>query len=874
MKRELSFHPEVEFFYADAGGSNTKQIEQVKSFLKKNIDLLIISPNEAEPLTPIVDHAFQQGIPIVVTDRKTSSGLYHAYVGSDNYGIGYLAGQYIGQLLHGEGRLAIIRGLVGSSASIEREKGLSEALKHYPKISLDLRLNGQWLIDTAYQEVKRHREALKEIDALFAFNDQMALGGRRALLNNHLSHRIKIIGVDALPGRGNGLEQIAQGHINASMLYPTGGGEAIRTAMAILEKKAYRRDNLLRTVVIDSSNVQLMKMQADKIDSQQKDIDKQQQLLTEQQHIYRNQQAALNILVVSLVLAIVFAGIAIFALKGNWEKNKHLELQNAEILKQQQQLIAMNEQVKEASEAKANFFTNISHEFKTPLTLILAPIEELLAETKINTPMQEQLLRIKRNGLRLMALISELIDIQRLSKEKITLKAAPHPLYPFLNQIVLSFKPLSVQKHIPITIENKTAISDLWFDADLMEKVIYNLLSNAIKFTPKNGKIQVKIEQNTFGDHVMIRIIDNGKGISRVHMEHIFDPFYQGFHSASGSGLGLALVKEIITLHHGQVTVSSKENEGTSFTLRLPVGDAHLSDLEKAIPTQEYSLEEENLLISDFPFLTDDDDSLRDEQTPGSKAYTLLVIDDNEEIIRFLQDRLKCDYQFYAANNATDGMKLAFLKVPDLIVCDVMMPGKSGIDLLRILKNDPRTASIPVVLLTALDSEEQKTQGLEAMADAYITKPFSTKHLDATIKNLIVSRNELKQRFISELSHSANHSSSTYNESDRRFLNDLSTLVETQLANPQLGVDDICKAIGISRVQLYRKMKSLLQCSVNDYIISRRLKKAKYLLQQDMPINEIAYQTGFASPTYFSTLFKHKFGVSPSAYKKQKTKSA
>jgi len=869
MKRELSFHPEINFLYAEANGDNDRQIAQVKSFLEKGVDLLIISPNEAEPLTPVVDYAFQKGVPVVVTDRKTSSGLYNAYVGSDNYSIGYLAGRYIANELHRKGKITLITGLPGSSASIERERGLKEALKSYPEISIHSQFNGQWLIDIATKQIKDHIQRLKKVDAIFAFNDQMALGAYQALQQHYPNNTIKIIGVDALPGKGNGLEQITEGHIDASMLYPTGGVEAIRIAAAILNKQSYKRDNLLNTLVIDSSNVQLMRMQTEKIDNQQVDIDKQQDLLTEQQLIYQNQQSVLNIVVVSLVLIIVFAGIAIYALKSNWEKNKHLESQNAEIRKQQQQLIAMNDKLSEVSEAKASFFTNVSHEFKTPLTLILAPIEDLLKETNLSTAHKEQLLRIKRNGLRLMHLVSELIDIQRLAKEKIKLRAAPHHLHKFISQIVLSFKPLAIQKNILITVDHKTSVTELWFDADLMEKVMYNLLSNAFKFTPKNGKIHIKTEQNTFGDHVLVRVIDNGKGIDHHHIEHIFDPFYQGAYSTGGSGLGLALVKEIVELHHGQVTVSSKENEGSSFTLRLPVGEAHLTDIEK---TSAHEKEYKDTLQppSGLSILSTEGEHYLPESAPAvHQSHTLLIVDDNEEITRFLRDKFSDRYHIYTSTSAEEGIKLAYAKVPDLIISDVVMPGKSGIDLVKTLKKDTRTSSIPMILLTALETDEQKTQGLQAMADAYITKPFSTAHLDAIIQNLIISRKELKQRYSSEIDSSAVVSAETLSELEKRFLNNLSAIVETHLANPKLNVDDICKEIGISRVQLYRKVKALLDCSVNDYIMNRRLKKSKYLLQQDITINEIAYQTGFSSPTYFATLFKNKFGISPSIYKKQ-----
>ncbi len=869
MKRELSFHPEIEFIYRDANGDNERQVSDVQKLLNQPIDLMIISPNEAEPLTPIVDEVFRRGIPVVVTDRKTSSGLYHAYVGSDNFDIGFLAGRYLAYGLEGRGEVAVISGLKGSSASIEREKGFKAALKDYPNLRIKKELTGDWLQTTAYERVGASVSQLGLVDALFAFNDQMAIGAKRALNEHFPNHRTKIVGVDALPGDGNGLDQVANGSLDASMLYATGGTECIRTAIAILNQQPYARENILNTLVIDSVNVQLMKMQADKIDSQQQDIDEQQLLLAEQRAIYQDQQSTLNILVASLVFAVVFAGVSIYALKSNWEKNKHLEQQNLEILNQQKQLIKMSEQIKEASVAKSNFFTNLSHEFKTPLTLILAPVEDLLQVQPLTSSIKEQLVRIRRNGLRLMRLVSELIDIQRFEKEKIRLHASPQSLPVFLNQIILSFKPLSQKKHIAISLENRSSSSQVWFDPHLMEKVFYNLLSNALKFTPAYGKIQIFIEPESKGENLLVRVKDSGRGIASAHLAHVFETFYQANEHPGGSGLGLALVKEIVSLHHGVISVSSREGEGTCFTLTLPLGDAHLKMSEKStvqktdVLNDPFKLESPEDVSAPFaPDIAEPSDNVPDSE----KMYSLLIVDDNEEILQFLEQRLQSNYEVYAAKDVNSALDLAYEKTPDLIISDVVMPESSGIELVRSLKNDTRTSFIPVILLTAMDAEEKKAEGLLSMADAYVTKPFNIRHLSLLIDNLIRNRQELKQRFMSEigLAHELSHTRAL----DKKFLNKLSAAVENHLADSQFTVEDLASAVGVSRVQLYRKVKTLLNCSVNDYVISRRLKRAKYLLQQDLSINEIADQSGFSSPGYFATLFKQKYGKSPSVFRK------
>ncbi|WP_033563294.1 substrate-binding domain-containing protein [Sphingobacterium sp. SYP-B4668] len=869
MKRELSFHPEVTFLYADAQGNSQQQIKQIASFLKQDIDLLIVSPNEADPLTPIVNSTYQQNIPVIVTDRKTSSHLYNAYVGADNVAIGNLAGKYIGNMLNGKGNIALITGLKGTSASMEREKGLRESLRDYPLIQIGTVLEGQWERAKARNTAQAHIDELESSDLIFAFNDQMALGVRESLLQQNKAVNKIIIGVDALPGPANGLEQITKGHLQASMLYPTGGAEAIRTAMAILQKKSYQRDNLLGTLVIDSSNANLMALQSKKIELQQADIDRQQVLMSEQSKIYNDQKAILNVLIVSLVMAVVFGGISIIVIKSNWNKNKHLEIQNREILQQQQQLIEMSEQVKEASEARSNFFTNVSHEFKTPLTLILAPVDELLKEKGISNDSKEQLQRIRRSAHKLLQLVNELIDIHKISKSKITLQAAPVQVDHFMHQVITTFKPLSTRHRISLSYSNRAQVKELWFDEYLLEQVMSNLLSNAFKFTEKNGKIEVILERNTFGDHVYLRVIDNGRGISAEHLDHVFDPFYQGGYSPEGSGIGLSYVQEIINLHHGQITVSSKLGEGSCFTVRLPIGHVHLKDTERrqsVIPVVPIS--NPALLSNDYsPKIVEDEISFTSIKLPS-----ILLIDDHADIRIFLKELLKQEYNIYTADSYDRAVQIATSKLPDLIVCDVMLPDKSGIDVLKRLKFDAQTSHIPIILLTAIDSDEGKIAGLKAMADAYLTKPFNADHLKAVIENLLYLRRELKERYISEIEPMDELTDRSYSDQDKRFLNSLSAVVETRLSDAKLSVEDISTELNMSRVQLYRKVKALLQCSVNEYLLQRRLKKAKHLIIEGLNINEIAEKVGFSSSAYFTSAFKKHCGMTPSTFKKEKIK--
>ncbi|RKE52874.1 substrate-binding domain-containing protein [Sphingobacterium detergens] len=865
MKRELSFNPDIEFLYRDAQGNNDVQIDQIRELTKAGIDLLIVSPNEAEPLTPIVDSVFQGKIPVIVTDRKTSSGQYNAYVGADNLAIGKLAGQYSQTILQGKGKIGLVTGLSGTSASIEREKGFMQSISAVSGMQVSAVIHGGWQKNTAYTEMRKHIAQMAQSDIIFTFNDQMAMGVKKALDEVELQKEIKIIGVDALPGPGNGLEQIMQGHMYASMLYPTGGTEAIRTALAIINNQQYRRENILATAVIDRTNAELLALQSQKIQQQQVDIDKRQEFITEQNRIYQNQKSVLNVLVVSLVLAVVFGGISIIVIKSNWEKNKHLEIQNGEILSQQKQIVEMNSQIQQAAEIKNNFFTNISHEFKTPLTLILAPIEDLEIRKDLSEDVREQLSRVKRSAKKLQRLVSDLIDIHRINKAKIKLQVSAVPIDPFIQQVINSFKPLLKKSRISISYINKSMLKEVWIDEYLMEQVLSNLLSNAIKHTASSGRIEISLEENSFKDYFYLRVLDNGLGIAPIDIEHIFDPFYQGTGSRSGSGIGLAYVKQIVELHHGQITASSKLGHGSIFTLRMPIGNTHYEQEEiiTAVSGVKTIFKQQDFLDTEVK------SSDKNLSFHSNKSKSIMIVEDDDEIRDYLRSILKNDYNLFLARDSHQASTLMKEHFPDLVLTDIMLPDGSGLDILKDIKTFYQTAHIPVILLSALANEETILEGSLLKADDYITKPFNAALLRARIANMLQSRHQLKEKYSSNVEQFDSPQSDTINESDRRFLNSFSAIVESKLSDQRLSVDDIAGELNLSRVQLYRKVKQLLDCSISEYIVERRLKKAKSLMADGLNINEIYSNVGFSSASYFASAFKKKYGLSPSTFKKE-----
>ncbi|RVU00485.1 helix-turn-helix domain-containing protein [Mucilaginibacter limnophilus] len=866
IKMELSLHPNATLVYADANGSSKTQIEQVKKMLNDGVDILIISPNEAMPLTPIVEQTYNKGIPVVVIDRKTSSNLYTAYVGADNYEIGKMAGEYAGNVLKGKGNIVEIMGLPGSSPAIERQRGFADGIKRFKDVKVTSQLYGNWLKGTAENQLLKSAASLNNVDMVFAHNDVMAAGARSVINRLRLNHSIKVVGIDALPGNGGGLQMVGSGVLNASMLYPTGGKEAIVTAFRILNKESFSKENNLQSLVIDSSNVQLMKLQWAKVSSQQKDIERQQALLTEQETLFKSQQTVLNITVITLVLAIIFGGLASYSLLENRKINKSLEAKNDEILSQRNKLIEMSAKAEMATEAKLNFFTNISHEFRTPLTLILSPLEDLLNNDKIRSVAGKNLNLIHKNAFRLLRLVNQLIEYRKIEYEKMQVNASPNNLVEFVKDIIDSFQHSAKKRNIDLRLIHTDAQNiDVWFDANMLDKVVFNLLANALKFTGPNGKIHVFIRQDD--EYVYVDFQDNGIGMTDDEVLHVFEHFYQAdTNSTKGSGLGLSLSKELMLLHHGDLKVSSKKWEGTTFTLTLKTGAEHFAEDEiKREPLNKAELYERSKV-----YTTDLDETTEIQNTDALrelKEQSVLIIEDNIDLLNYLSAKLSEQYEVYTASSGTAGLDSAYELVPDIIISDVVIPGIIGTELTRRLKSDIRTSHIPIILLTAKGSIEQQIHGIESMADAYIAKPFNYDYLLATAKNLLKNRALLKDHYSSDISTQGKVPMS--NSLDKKFLNDFAGIVEQNLSNENFSVDDICKLIGISRVQLYRKVKALLNCSITDYILKRRLKKAKYLLiNENYTIAEVTYMVGFATPNYFSTVFKAKYGITPTEFKR------
>ncbi|PWI28928.1 hybrid sensor histidine kinase/response regulator [Flavobacteriaceae bacterium LYZ1037] len=527
-----------------------------------------------------------------------------------------------------------------------------------------------------------------------------------------------------------------------------------------------------------------------------------------------------------------------------WRWNMKLTLQNEH---------AETERLKELSDFKTKVYTNIAHEFRTPLTLISGPIEKRLESVDLSDTDRLEFGMIQRNAHRLLNLINQLLDLSKVKTKYLKLKVAQDNLGLFLKSLGASFEYQAAQQKIDYILTIET-FKDAWFDRDVIEKIVTNLLSNAFKYTPKQGCILFKA--SAVNNHLQILVENNGIQLTEVQLENIFDRFYQINEQSEGVGLGLSLVKELVSLYKGTISVSNTQNNNIVFTVTLPLLKTHFQEediVETALSTQ-IKLE-----------------SFNDKKTQKTASWNqlelpiLLIIEDNQDIRTFVKSAFIDNFQVFEAENGKTGLELAIEIIPDIIISDVMMPLVDGFQLTSQLKQDDRTSHIPIILLTAKAEETAKTIGLETGADDYITKPFKLKLLEIKVRNLMNLREKLQQRYSQELV--LKPKDMVVSDFDGKFIKKLKMVLDESLTESSFSVEDFSNALQMSRMQLHRKLKALTGLSATEFIRSQRLKLAVTLLQNsEANISEIGYSVGFNDPSYFTKCFKEAYGCSPSEY--------
>ena len=807
--------------------------------IRQKVDVLIISPYQSEPITAVAEEAYRAGIPTIITDRKVNTDQYTSFVGANNYEIGLAAGNYAAHYLPPNAIILEIWGLTQTSPAQERHKGFVDALREREDLSFR-KIEGQWLVDTARMELRK-LEHPEQIDFVYAHNDMMAIAAREYFMawDSIRGRDLRIIGVDAVAGAG--LEAVEDRRINASFLYPTGGEQVIRTAMRIIQGEPVDKFIPLRTAPVDHQSARTLLLQADQLQKYKQRIEAQRSRidgLSDRFYFLRNSLGVISLLMIGFIALSIYA----------FYINRKMRQAN-------RKLISLNAEMKEVTAQKLQFFTNVSHEVRTPLSLILAPLDRLIVSLR-ESPYASDLRLIQKNANRLLRVINQILDFRKVEGKQEKLAVREIDLVPFVGEIKSYFDSMASVRAISYTFTSSIKQCTLWIDPDLLERVFFNLLSNAFKFTPEGGSVRIELTEE--GDRVFIQVIDTGSGIRPANLPHLFDRFYTEDRSM-GTGIGLHLVKEYIHMHGGEIHVESEPGQRTTFTVCLRKGKAHFEDsdlMETSVSHQAY---EASRL----------DDSETKEILSKTYPYTILITEDDDEVRCFLERELSLHFKIRTAANGKDALRVLEEEEISLVVSDVMMPEMNGFELCRTIKSQLPFSHIPVILLTALTDERQRIFGITGGADDYIQKPFHTDYVKIKIIHLLQERQKLRERLLEKLRDNKLLLSEPekVESIDDAFLRKFAEQIEAVYADPEYNVEKLSETLGLSRGHLHRKIKELTGTAPVEFLRTYRLNKATQLLRQNAyTVSEVAYRTGFSSPAYFSKCFKAVYGVTPTEY--------
>ena len=834
------------------------QTEQINRFVDEKVDLLIVSPGQVT-ISKAIDRAYDSGIPVVIFDRRTNSAKYTAYIGADNRDMGSGIAQYIASQSAGKARVVEISGLKSSSPAIARGGGFDSVAMSPKGFTIVSKIYADWTEQGAYRMMDSLLSSPHpDFDYVFAHNDRMAMGARKAVAHHGIdAGKIRFCGIDAMPQPGGGMQLVRDGQLFVSYIYPTRGDEVMQLAMNILTGKSYQRDNELSSALVTRDNANMFLIQNDETTRQQDRLSTLVKHVDQANSQFNTQRTYLFVLIVVVILLICTCAFAVRAYMAKTRYNQQLR----QSMDQQRQLTTDMEQM---TQTQLRFFTNVSHELRTPLTLISGPAEQLNADPTLTSRQRSLVEMVVRNAKILTHLVGEILDFRKVQNDKATLKLNRFDMAAELADWTVDFKAVASRGGMTIVTdipEAGTEATMVIADREKLEHIYFNLMSNALKYTPRGGTITTRL---VIADgQLSLSVIDTGCGIDAEAVPHLFERFYQANGSVGGTGIGLALVKAYAELHHGTASAESEIGKGSVFTVTVPTTQ----------PGYDPALDKPVHVNPDATLASDDYQPIDVAASQCAATVTtdvdfdehrplVLIIDDNSGMRAYLRSILESQYNVVEAQDGEAGLAEARRQVPQIVVSDVMMPVMDGLEFCRRLKDDTATSHIPVVLLTARSLDEQRSEGYGSGADSYITKPFSADTLLARVDNLLRSRRQLRLIFSGTKQEidDENHLTSR----DKAFISRLREIIKENLGDSEFSVERIGEEIGLSRVQLYRKVKALTGMSPVELLRKARLAKARRLLESNTAtVAEIAYSVGFSSPSYFNKCYKDEFGVSP-----------
>ncbi len=875
INREIMYHEDAEVEIRSADDNSQKQIEDIRYFVKNGFDIIIVSPNEAESLTPVIKEVYDSGIPVIIFDRNINGASFTARIGADDEGLGRAAAHYALSISRNNPNALEIKGLPGSSPAKGRHKGFtSEFTSAGGNILASVPAN--WKEEDAIPATDSLLRQYPDVEVIFAHNDRMAIGASKAAKALGKDH-IRILGIDAAPEIG--IQAVADSIIDATFLYPTEGHRVIKTALAILKGEPYQRVAIMpASSAVDISNADILLRQNTTMEDETDKI----VILKNQLDDYWAQYATQKYLFYACLATIILLFAVVFlVLRVYWQHKRHrgeLMEQNRALEEQRDQLQELNQKLEDATQSKLMFFTNVSHDLRTPLTLIAEPVAQLAGASNL-TASQHTLMKLADKNVRILQrLINQILDFRKYENGKLNMRLTEIDFRQTVLDWTDSFVQLARKRDIKLRLEAPEGNDpiNLAIDVEKMERVFFNLVSNAFKYTRDNGSITISYAIND--GKLTLKVADTGEGISERDLGNIFDRFYQvdRIHP-KGSGIGLSLAKAFVELHGGTITAESELNKGSVFIVTIPV--VHVAETSQTVDKQiEASAVEAEL------------ENIEGNAEFESDKPLVLVIDDNRDIREMVSELLSADYNIITASNGSEGVKKAAKYVPDLVICDVMMPVMDGLECCRRLKEEAVTSHIPVLMLTACSMDEQRVQGYDNGADGYLSKPFSADVLKSRSASLIKNRQIIKDLWQNPVAKASEESGKKAAEKEKakekpadtkdaapkdvenefyaRFLK----IFYDDMGNPEMTVDSLASMMGLERTQFYRKIKAITNYSPVELMRNLRLKKARAMVTgSDKSISEIGYEVGFSTPAYFTKCYRESYGETPTETRQKMT---